>query len=460
MTDNTTAIYSAKPVTCSVTFDLGTNYPTGAEKPADGAYAVGEELPLPNYESANTSFAGWKVSGEGDAISTLPAGTTGNITLVATWTGAKSIQIDAGGTELTTIKVTDEWLKANGLADEDDAAVKAALETNVNGVPRWESYVLGQSIGAAVSSGAEQGETTLMPVTSTIDVPAADTGFDVKYRLDTVNADGDVVAAGTAQATPDLALELSGVADSAYYRLAAVVTAKDGSGASVSVQADNTIGVLAVNSSAKSMIVAVPWASLDDGREISVSNLVRTATLTPGDTINAYDATTKKYKAWTLSDEKVWEPTPVIGGSGESEAGAYTVPRGAGVWLTRSDTSKPLYLVGGTSAGAVETAIEPSVGDKPAWNLVASPSVEPVNLSTLLSGKEDQAGVVVPTAGAPKTYTFKGGAWGYDTTEPVMKNDKQVGVRSVRKTDDVTVPAGTGFWYLNSSESTDVKIEW
>ena len=206
------------------------------------------------------------------------------------------------------------------------------------------------------------------------------------------------------------------------------------------------------------IVNAIGAASLDDGGEISVSNLVRTATLTPGDTINAYDATTKKYKAWTLSDEKVWEPTPVIGGSGESEAGAYTVPRGAGVWLTRSDTSKPLYLVGGTSAGAVETAIEPSVGDKPAWNLVASPSVEPVNLSTLLSGKEEQAGVVVPTAGAPKTYTFKGDAWGYDTTVPVMKDGKQVGVRSVRKTDDVTVPAGTGFWYLNSS--SDVKIKW
>ena len=463
VTDNTTAIYSAKPVTCSVTFDLGTNYPTGAEKPADGAYAVGEELPLPNYESANTSFAGWKVDGSDPAviITVLPAGTTGDITLVATWTGAKTIQINAGGTEPTTIKVTDEWLEANGLADEEDTAkIRAALEKSVNSVPAWESYVLGQSIGAAVSSGAEQGETTLMPVTSTIDVPAVDTGFDVQYRLDKVDASGNVVAEGTAQATPDLALELSGVASSAYYRLVAVVTAKDGSGASVSVQANNTIGVLAVNSAAKSMIVAVPWASLDDGGEISVSNLVRTATLTPGDTINAYDAKTKKYKAWTLSNEKVWEPTPVIGGSGESEAGDYTVPRGAGVWLTRSDTSKPLYLVGGTSASAVVTDLEPSDGVKPAWNLVASPSVEPVNLSTLLSGKEDQAGVVVPTAGAPKTYTFKGGAWGYDTTEPVMKNDKQVGVRSVRKTDDVTVPAGTGFWYLNSSESTDVKIEW
>ena len=452
--------YTVAPKAYTVTFEKGAESDpdfTVAETKFTVVTGV-EVLPMPTYNSDTKTFAGWTVkNGEGDVITALPAGTTGDITLVATWTGAKTIQINAGGTEPTTIKVTDEWLEANGLADEEDTAViKAALEAPVGGVPRWESYVLGQSIGAAVSSDAEQGETTLMPVTSTIDVPAADTGFDVQYRLDVVKEDGTIITAGTPQDTPDLAVELSEISGSAYYKLTAVVTAKDESGASVTVPADNTIGVLKVESGAKTTAIAVPWEALGGG-DISVSNIVRTATLTPGDELKAY-APDGKYKAWELDANKCWQPVTVVGGSSETGADAFTVPRGSAVWLTRQDTTQPIYLVGEVAATEkAEVKLEAGTTTNPSWNLVGSAGTEPVNVNEIGAATTDK--IIVPTATVPKNYEYntEKGEWGYWDYETVVKPNGRKTVTKVWKTAE-DIPAGTGFWYLNGGVSKDINL--
>ena len=141
------------------------------------------------------------------------------------------------------------------------------------------------------------------------------------------------------------------------------------------------------------------------------------------------------------------------------DADAYTVPRGAGVWLTRQDTSKPIYLVGGATSEHVLTPLAAAEGGKPSWNIVAAPSVTPTSVSELMSGKPTSDQVVVPTAGAPKNFVYVSGkGWGYYSTEPVIKNGRQVGVKSVFKTNDATIPAGTGFLYLNSGSAS--TIEW
>jgi len=66
----------------------------------------------------------------------------------------------------------------------------------------------------------------------------------------------------------------------------------------------------------------------------------------------------------------------------------------------------------------------------------------------------------VPTNFAPKNYYFKNGKWGYDSTEYVYEGETPVGIRSVFKTDDTKIPAGTGFWYLNGSQDSDKSVEW
>jgi len=70
--------------------------------------------------------------------------------------------------------------------------------------------------------------------------------------------------------------------------------------------------------------------------------------------------------------------------------------------------------------------------------------------------------IVIPTDGAPKTYYYneaKGG-WGYNSTKIVYKNGVAVGVATTFKKTDTKVPAGTGFWYLNSSTESGATIKW
>ena len=423
------------------------------------------ELPVATSDWENHTFAGWSLSGT--VVAAIPAGTAENITLVATWIGAQTIQIDGDGnneTPLNDIKVTDAWLEENNLKDKDAGAIKAALETTEeNGNKAWENYVLGLNANAGVSADAAQGSTTVMPVSSTIAAPAVDTGFTVTYQIDEVDASGATKEGGEgqAQATPDLAIDLSTVESNAYFKVTATI--KSGGDTVSTVTSTNTIGVLVVSNGANTVAIAVPWASYDGTGAISVSNLVRTTNLTPGDTLQAYDSKSKKYKAWTLTAGKTWEPATVAGGSGATAADAYTVARGSAVWLTRDDPTQPIYLVGGAAeaSGKVETKLEAAPSEtKSSWNLVGSPTVEPVDVSTILEGKDGDK-VVVPTAGAPKNYEYvEGKGWGYWTTETVTLKNGRKAVKSVFRTDDTYVPAGTGFWYLNSSTGSDSKIEW
>ena len=57
------------------------------------------------------------------------------------------------------------------------------------------------------------------------------------------------------------------------------------------------------------------------------------------------------------------------------------------------------------------------------------------------------------TSGAPLNLTYKNGKWGYNKVE--VKNGMAV---PTRVTEGVSIPAGVGFWYLNSGAARE--IEW
>lgn len=371
---------------------------------------------------------------------------------------------------LSTVTATTEWLDEN--VAEGETAEEVLAKVDDNGLAKWQNYVLGQDPTAAVRVDDAQGATVEnTPVSNTlasnINVPA-DSGFTVKYEIDQVSANGEVVSEGTPQNDADaFSLDLTQVEDNAYFRLAAVLEATDGTGAKTKVNSENTIGVLVVKDAPALSIVAVPWQSLSDDGRISVSNLVRTATLTNGDKLYAYEG---GYRAWELQNG-VWEPIPGYGSAaGSAEADTVKLSRGGAVWLERQDASKPIYFVGeapadAAASSALAAADERGVDGKQSWNLVASPSVEPVNIADVLAEKgADADRVIVPRGAnaAPKNFHWseKKKAWGYDSTEIVYGNDGKtpVGVRAVFKTDDSSIPAGTGFWYLNSDDAKDV--EW
>ena len=202
----------------------------------------------------------------------------------------------------------------------------------------------------------------------------------------------------------------------------------------------------------------------DRRRGVTVSNLVMTATLTKGDTLQAYDKAKDKYYQWTLKADKTWEAskTATTDNTETAEAAdAYVIPRGAGVWLTRSDPTKSLYLVGEVAAGDAVTALDAAKtagkDGEQAWNLVAPPTAGAFSLNDIpQKGTIDR--ILVPTATVPRNYTYKGGKWGYYKT---TVNDKGRVTSTWTADESATVPAGTGFWYLNSSTSSEAsRIDW
>ncbi len=365
---------------------------------------------------------------------------------------------------LSVLTPDAEWLDKK--TQEGETAEEALAKVEENGLQAWQNYVLGQDPDAAVRVDSEQSPIEATPVVNTlaVNVPA-DSGFTVKYEIDQVSVNGDLVKEGDQKDSADAEfnIDLSQVTSNAYYKMTAVIESTDGTGAKTKVSSENTIGVLAVTDAPANTIIPVPWSSLADGEEISVSNLVRTATLKAGDNIKAYDAKTGTYRFWTLNENKEWEPNITASGSGSEvspESDRFTIPRGAGVWLLRGEEStNTVYLVGGVSESDTTSELAAGTGDggsKPTWNLVGNPTVE---TKAIPAAGRDGDQIMVPTKGAPRNYTYENGKWYYYETEVVERNNVKVGVRSVRReAASVDIPAGTGFWYLNRGDAAN--IEW
>ena len=479
----------------TVTYTLaGTGDPVGAALPAPVSftYPSGDlaeiALAVATCTATDYTFAGWKINGAGNALSALPAGTTGDVTLVATWTKATKIEVEIVVAEATQeteevkqaveVKVTDEWVEANVGSNATEQQVQTALTTTQdNGLTGLENYLLGldgKTATAKVKVDSEQGASEkAMPVKNTLaeKVQTADTGFKVQYSIDKVNAETGATVEngeGTKQDTSDLALDLTTVgSDAAYYKMTATITKTVTSGNETTevevstVKSENTIGVLKVESAAKTTVIGVPWTSLEKDESISVNDLVRTSTLSEGDQIQVYDKTANGYRSWTIQNGK-WTADTVIGsGAGTGDADTVTVDRGKGVLLTRSDTTKPIYLVGSADkqTESVSTTVDAAeTTSKPAWNLVASPKPVEVEVNDVAETTDT---VIVPTDTAPRNYTYKDGVWGYDglDSETITNKLGIIIVKPKRVTGDTTIPAGKGFWYLNKGTS-DKTINW
>ena len=210
-----------------------------------------------------------------------------------------------------------------------------------------------------------------------------------------------------------------------------------------------TVAVTKVDSSLSNTVVAVSALDLSGGT-MSVSNLVKTTNLTPGDTLYAFD--NDKYECWTLSSSRTWEKhnltfsisdTGALTDAEGVSAAIYTMPVGKGIWLSRQDFSKPFYIYG---AYTNATASVVPAGAKAA--LVGNPtqtSKSPVSFVGCANGDE----VAIPQAGTLKHYF-------YDSTGSEGKHWWCAGVYSETLP---SISAGTGFWYIPKNKQT-VTINW
>ena len=235
------------------------------------------------------------------------------------------------------------------------------------------------------------------------------------------------------------------------------------------VPVGNTVGILHVADAAcdTTTIIGVPWFAL--GEKITVDSLVYLGNRSAGDQLMAYDAANDCYWTWTLA---AGENNSLVWGEGTTvkenvtatapKASEFELQRGQGLFLTRTDKTKPIYLVGRADGTATATTtLASGTEKKPTWSLLAAPSTTALNLnsSAFKSDTYDKDTIMLPTTGAgvKMVYTYKDGKWGTLTSKTMTIGEKTY-YYTVRDTEHATVPAGTGFWFLNKSAAKDV--EW
>jgi hypothetical protein len=179
--------------------------------------------------------------------------------------------------------------------------------------------------------------------------------------------------------------------------------------------------------------------------------------LTPGDRLHVYDGDgTGTYKSWQLREGGAWEPLGIyaidengsINWKSSGTPTATTVPRGAGAWLERQNTSTPVYVVGQLDERNVTTPLTAG------WNLVGRPTGAQFDISAITPKAGDR--IVIPTGTEPKNCTYEGGKWGYNVSY-VIQDDGFSFTKTVRKTEDLVVPVGTAFWYISKGAG---EIQW
>ena len=372
---------------------------------------------------------------------------------------------EAGTDGTAVIKVSDEWIVAN-MGKTSIAEIKTINEIEeyldsrdaTTGMRKWENYVLKQTEKPfRVSDIAANGALS----TTLSDTPeaTATTGFTVQYALNEVEANGTVKTAGTKSDGHNFSVAVDSVASSALYKVRAYLTSGE---STLVVDSTNTLGVLKVQPTIARSIIAVPWKSLETGGDITVAEYIRTADLSYGDKLHVYNGSS--YDTWTYSDGN-WSAvkTFIAGKEGtdttvSGSAETTTLARGTGVWLERaSGTAANLYLIGEYTPEPVETHITAGSTSAMSWNLVGAPSYEQIDLNTAIGTPVNETDrIVVPMPGGlQKNFTYKKGKWGYSDARTIEVNGR-TRVQTFHNTNAV-LPAGTGFWYLNTGDAGTIK---
>ena len=244
---------------------------------------------------------------------------------------------------------------------------------------------------------------------------------------------------------------LSMVAAVAAACFAGAAGAQDGG-----TSASTVFGILKVDSQRANTLVSVPWVACTGGvesAEICVADLVKTANLSEGDQLLAFNAQRGAYDGWTLAKGADgllgWEPATTVSASGVTVAAGErdaTLARGRAIWLVRQDASKPFYLQGQFEGAPAEVRVAGGSESAPAYTLLGNALREGVAVNDLDWGEGPAAGdtLSIPDGAVPRVLEWDAASGKWFRTVPTLENGR---VQNVRTTTD-RISAGAGFWYV------------
>ena len=225
------------------------------------------------------------------------------------------------------------------------------------------------------------------------------------------------------------------------------------------VTGKNVCGLMNVPSDAKVTMIAVPWVTVGGSADaMKVANLVKTDTLSENDELYYYANGT--YYRWLLKSG-VWKPTATTKEDAkgnpvtiEAPGDSYTLPRGTGLFLVRSNKEKEIWLYGQHSTAQVSVTVAAGTAGTPAYTMIANPNTEAYDLNTKKVGGAAGDQILLGDGGTT-LYTRTETAW-------TRKTDVKMTIKGVERTfktdttDKVVIPAGTGAWYVSKGGSPTI----
>ena len=230
------------------------------------------------------------------------------------------------------------------------------------------------------------------------------------------------------------------------------------------VTGKNVCGLMNVPSKAEVTMIAVPWVTVGGSADaMKVADLVKTDTLSENDELYYYDGGV--YRCWKLSADRKWEPATVTlkDAKGnpvtiEAPGDSYTLPRGKGLFLVRSNTEKEIWLYGQYSTEKVSVTVAKGevVDGKmvPAYTMIANPNTADYDLNT--KGVGGAEGDLILLDDAKTLYRYKDSSWKKQGTQEVTMGE-------IKKTlttwvaDGCVIPAGRGAWYVSKGGQPTIK---
>ncbi len=414
------------------------------------------------------------------------------------------VDLDGNGTLAPILVPKPKWIIANnpGKHTEDDFSADPDLRHTVmnevcpNGLTLWQNYMIGQtnlshkvvSTVATVDQDGERVKDNSFVIRFANIAPRHDAGFDVFYRLDTKLKGKTDFTKGEETDDYDMNVPLDGDDPTGLYIFNIILRSNITNEQTKALYEGNaiiascsTVGVMRVSSKLKNTILATPWYDITTAYQTNVNVRARNAVnpngIADGDTILAYNAAGGNFDGCERkkSAEKKWASLTTVTVEGTKEMDPDSrFELGKAFWLVRGTptntvngvvTNVPIYLIGRYSAESYTNVISGAKISGSTTNAVPSLCANPlpngVNLNDIVFvgtiGDKDTIeipnGSGVPLVCKRGTGKKNAGKWGYDTK---VKSGWAYKNKFVT---DVTIPSGTGFWYIRRTEN-DLKIDW
>lgn len=244
----------------------------------------------------------------------------------------------------------------------------------------------------------------------------------------------------------------------------AVWAGASASAATETVTGQNVIGLTTIKDDSREYLPLAAAYTGTGATELTVANIVQTATLAEGDELYAYDPNKKQYDVYTLGTDGKWTAVKTVEVSVPGKAAETTSPaaadrvitRGRGFWIVRkadASRAKPVRLVGDVPATAATVEIPAAADGTPSATLIGVPSDWKLNGNgtywTDKAAKGDKIRVLNEGGKAWREIVYDGTKW----IEGIQKVGEN-GTVTFEKNENPSLQGGYAVWYMRAGKTS------